>query len=274
VLDKEELTLILQYNSAEAMASNSAEAKTASNQPTITHGTYKATWWWALAAEILNYKYILDIAINAAATTFLSRHYKLCLLYDSAGHVYETPEVGYYGNYYKKIAAVASLGLSRQSQNASFGPYYYFSTFIHALRNAVRTITSQPFKIGDTFITVDDKGRYEKGGLVRFALFVGKTKMLMGRPVDPVDDSPISQRLAAEREFVKAMLKLRDSGAKWTTDYNSVRIGSHAIKLPDKPVIITQPMVALKTYEQQVPLEYYYVDTSQVREDVANAIIL
>ena len=66
------------------------------------------------------------------------------------------------------------------------------------------------------------------------------------------------------------MLKLRDSDATWTKEFNSIRIGSHDIKLKDKPVLHTSPLIALKEYEQQVPLEYYYVDTSQ-NVDVDNA---
>jgi len=76
---------------------------------------------------------------------------------------------------------------------------------------------------------------------------------------------------------VKMMLKLRDNDGHWTTEYNSIRIGSHDIKLQEKPSVIhTDPMIALKEYEQQVPLEYYYVDTSQgiLEEKIDDAIIM
>ena len=63
------------------------------------------------------------------------------------------------------------------------------------------------------------------------------------------------------------MAKLRDTDGRWTEEYNSIRIGSHSIKLKDGPILNTDPMIALKEYEQQVPLEYYYVDTQQVKEE-------
>ena len=257
--------------------------------PSIKKMTYNSKWWWALASEIINYKIILSFKINNFATHFLTKHSKLVFLYDNQGIIYETPEVGYYGNYYKKIAAVASLGLSRQGPYSSFGPFYYFSDYTHAMRNAFWTLGFKPKEVGtDTsanemganatnnkYITVDDKGRYEKGGIVKFALFAGKTKMLMGRKTDTKDDSSISKDLAETNEFVKAMLKLRDSSAKWTKEYNSIRIGSHDVKLPGKPVIHTNPLIALKEYEQQVPLEYYFVDTSQnVEEENINTAVI
>ena len=255
---------------------------TAVATPSIKQMTYDSKWWWALSSEIINYKTILNFKIDTFATTFLIKHSKLIFLYDSKGLIYETPEIGYYGNYYKKIAAVASLGLSRQSPYSSFGPFYYFSDYTHAMRNAFWTAGFKPKEISlnknktsTTYITVDDNGRYEKGGIVKFALFVGKTKMLMGRENDKIDDSSISAELAEKNDFVKAMLKLRDSSAKWTKEYNSIRIGSHIIKLPGKSDIHTNPLIALKEYEQQVPLEYYFVDTSQdVNEENINTAVI
>ena len=270
--DDKSLMIILQNNENQHNGNTTSVAT-----PSIKKMTYDSKWWWALASEIINYKTVLSFKINNFATQFLTKHSKLVFLYDSQGFIYETPEIGYYGNYYKKIAAVASLGLSRQGPYSSFGPFYYFSDYTHAMRNAFWTLGFKPKEVGtdtDTganennkYITVDDKGRYEKGGIVKFALFAGKTKMLMGRKTDTKDDSRISTDLAETNEFVKAMLKLRDSSAKWTKEYNSIRIGSHDVKLPGKPVIHTNPLIALKEYEQQVPLEYYFVDTSQNVEE-------
>ena len=41
--------------------------------------------------------------LHVSCTKFLLNNNKLIFLYDETGTVYETPEVGYYGNYYKKI---------------------------------------------------------------------------------------------------------------------------------------------------------------------------
>ncbi len=250
----EDLMVVLKY---------SISVKQASVKHTLKQVTYDSKWWWLLSSEIINYKKVLNFDISSFSTTFLLENTKLIFLYDDEGNVYETPEVGYYGNYYKKIASVASLGLSRQNIYSSFGPYYYFSTYTHAMRNAIWNPSYKPMKVLDEYITVDERGRYTKGGIVKFALFAGKTKVLIGRSFDKPDTSHISTELALKNEFVAAMIKLRDSDSRWTEEYNSIRIGSHTIKLKDKPIIYTDPLIALKEYEQQVALEYYYVDTAQ-----------
>jgi hypothetical protein len=248
--DYEDLVVILKYN-------------TSSVKRQIQQVTYDSKWWWLLSSEIINYKKVLNFDISSFSTKFLLENNKLMFLYDDEGNIYETPDVGYYGNHYKKIASVASLGLSRQGIYSSFGPYYYFSTYTHAMRNAIWNPSYKPMKVLDEYITVDERGRYTKGGIVRFALFSGRTKVLMGRSFDKPDASHISIELALKNEFVAAMIKLRDSDGRWTEEYNSIRIGSHTIKLKDKPIIYTDPLIALKEYEQHVTLEYYYVDTAQ-----------
>ena len=273
IKDGEGIVLVLEYD-----ASANASSKALANTKELQKGTYNNKWWWVLTAEVINVKEVLNFPIKKSATDFLLKNQELCLLKQKkTAVVYETPEVGYYGNYYKKIAAVASLGLSRESPYASFGPFYYFSNYTHAIRNAFWSNKAKPVKIGEEYITVDDKGRYDKGGIVRFALFSGKTKMLLGRPTDLPDDSHISEELAEKSPFVKSMLKLRDSGAKWIAEYNSIRIGSHTVTLTDKGTDIhTNPLIALREYEQQVPLEYYFVDTKQdIKEaDIQKAVIL
>jgi len=269
--EDDSIMLILEYKT---------ETLSQKNQPLIEKGTYANNWWWVLSTEIINNKEVLNFPIHPLTTNFLVKHNKLGLLYDLAGKPFETPEIGYYGNYYKKIAAVASLGLTRESPYASFGPFYYFSNYTHAMRNAFWNNQAKPIKIGEEYITVDDKGRYKKGGLVRFALFPGKTQVLLGRPTDKEDHSQISQELAAKSPFVKAMLKLRDTGGKWIIHFNSIRIGQHQINIEDanlkqNKMITTNPLIALREYEQQVPLEYYFVDTSQdVTEDNINKAII
>jgi hypothetical protein len=225
--------------------------------------TYDTEWWWALTSEIINSKCILNFEISKSTTQFLIKHSKLCFLHDIEDKIYESPECGYYGNHFKKIITISSIGLSRETPYASFGPYYYFSNYTHAIRNAIWSNNFKPVKVDNTYITIDDRGRYEKGGIIRFALFSGKTKMLIGRQHDKIDDSSISKELADKKEFVKEMLKLRDTSGKWVNDYDSIRIGSHDIKIANQDTIHTSPMVALKKFEQHVQLEYYFVDTLQ-----------
>ncbi len=65
-------------------------------------------------------------------------------------------------------------------------------------------------KINGNLITIDEYGTYTKGGLVRFALFLGKTTSLLGRPSDPDDSAKISKELAKNQEFFKLTQKKKE----------------------------------------------------------------
>ena len=95
--------------------------------------------------------------------------------------VYETPSVGYYGSYYKNIAMTSVFGLRREEPTASLGPYYYFGSYERAMRDAIWSSSKKPMKVDGELITIDEEGRYDKGGLVRFALFMGKTNVMMAQ---------------------------------------------------------------------------------------------
>jgi hypothetical protein len=191
--------------------------------------------YWVLPSEILNNKYVMNLVVNPWVTSFLTKHNKLYLIYDNHGDAYELPEIGYYGNYYKKVASVASLGLNRESIYSTIGPFYYFTDYTTALHNACWSPDFKPKKIGGKYITVDERGRYEKGGIVRFALFTGKTKVLTHDKDTLTNDK---DTLTNDKDTL-------------TNEYDSFRIGSG-------------PLIALKEYEQQTPLEYYFVDPANV----------
>lgn len=254
--EKDNLILVLKYNEITDKDNDSPPLR-----------KYASKWWWVLATEIINYKYVLNFKVADIATTFLINNYKLCLLYDAKVQSYDMPDVGYFGDYYKVIVAAITLGINRRSIYASCGPYYYFSNYKGAMRNAIFSFRFGKPKLTEhskTYLnSVDERGHNKKGGIVKFALFLQKTKMLLGREFDANDDSAITLNMAKNSEFIAKSLKLRDNSAKWIENYNSVRVGSYYIKLTDAPGYYTDPTVTLKEYNQQVPLEYYYVDTTQ-----------
>jgi hypothetical protein len=121
-------------------------------------------------------------------------------------------------------------------------------------------------KVDGKLITIDEKGRYDKGGLVRFALFMGKTKVLMARDTDIDDQSVISKELADDNLFIKETMKIRDVDANWVFDFNSVRHGKYKIHAEGRESSILLPKIVVKDYNQQAPLSYYYVNTDQEPE--------
>jgi len=121
-------------------------------------------------------------------------------------------------------------------------------------------------EVDGELITIDEDGRYDKGGLVRFALFMGKTNVMMARDSDTEDQSEVSQELAANNAFIKETMKIRDVDANWVSDFNSVRHGKHTVNLEGRDPRVLLPQIVVKDYNQQVPLSYYYVNTDQEPE--------
>ena len=69
----------------------------------------------------------------------------------------------------------------------------------------------KPMKVDGELITIDEDGRYDKGGLVRFALFMGKTNVMMARESDTEDQSKVSQELADNNTFIEETMKFGTS---------------------------------------------------------------
>ena len=215
-----------------------------------------------LVSEIVNQRKYLNIDISIRIIHFLLYHPDFIFLFNEENKKYEIPEIGYYGNYYKKIALVAAIGLKRESPLASVGSYYYFAGYGRAMRYAVKTSFKKPMRINGKLITIDETGTYTKGGLVRFALFLGKSTCLLSRKNDKDDTSTISKKLKDKNE--EYQIKGRDTDGKWTQNYDSILLGKikYSSKSSSEGVLFT-PQSTVKLFTQQLQLSYYYVDTSQ-----------
>ena len=213
-LEGSQVTLVLEY------------IPTTPVTDTIEAGKLDNSWWWCIISELLNDRKVLTLTIHPSVTEYLEDHPDLLFLYDNIlGKVYETPAIGYYGSYANHIAVTVVLGLQKAPPQASLGPYYYFGDYGRAMRYAVWTQNLKPLEINQKMITVNEKGQYDKGGMVRFALFLGKTTMFLNRPTDKPDTSEISREMARKDPFIGATIKLWDVDAKWVYKYNSVRQG-------------------------------------------------
>lgn len=237
-------------------------------------GKYKDKLWWCLACELINQQYTLSFNINENIANFCIANPEFLILKNDDGDIYETPSVGYYGNYYKRIAFTSVFGHMKEPPTASLGPYYYFGSYKRAIRYAFWTPTLRPMEINDKLITIDDKGLYDRGGLVKFALFLGKTNMLLNRDTDLEDDSQISLQQAENSDFIKQTLKIRDSDGKWVYKYNSMLQGKVSIETKSG-LRVLEPQIIVKDYNQQIPLAYYYIDTTQdvTLDTTDNAVI-
>ena len=245
----------------------------------MDQGKWDTRWWWVLSVEIVNQRRALSMEIAEEVNTFMEVHPQFLFLRDELGRLYETPAVGYYGSYAEHIAVTSVLGLRRKPPTSALGPYYYFSNYGPAIRYAVWNDKGKPMKIDGKLITKDDEGRYKRGGLVRFALFLGKTTMLLNRPTDKPDSSEKSRQEAKDNPAITAMLKLRDVDASWVYKYNSVQspmLMSDSVissKEQDSTFVCGNIQTIVKEYNQQIPLAYYYIDTEQDMTDLDTVYI-
>lgn len=218
--------------------------------------------------DIINQKHTFSFEIDNKVIELFLNYEELIYLQDERGELVETPMTGYRGEYYKMIGLLAALGVPRSGPYSSLGPYFKFADYARALRFGVVTLNGKPQYVGDEKITRDETPVFTKGGVVKYMLFLGNTKVLLNLDSDPDDDSSESIRLAKERSFIKDTIKLRDSAGKWASEYDSVMqplitIFDNELKR-DRQL---DPQVVVKEFRQQHPLQYAYLDTSEVSID-------
>ena len=218
--------------------------------------------------DIINQKHTFDFQIDDNIIDLFLKHEEMIYLQDSRGELVETPMTAYRGEYYKMVGVLAGLGVPRSGPYSSLGPYFKFADYARSLRFGVVTLNGKPQYVGDEKITIGDTPVFTKGGIVKYLLFLGNTKVLLNLDSDPDDDSSESIRLAKERSFIKDTLKLRDSAGKWASEYDSIM--QPLITIYDsesKRDRQLDPQVVVEAFKQQHPLQYAYLDTSNVTLD-------
>jgi hypothetical protein len=199
--------------------------------------------------EIVNHRNVCNMQIDDNVSTFFTKNESLNYLYDECNNPYEIPSVGFVGKpSEQKTNFVMMFGESAKNKSAILGPYFYFTNFTNAIKNV----------------------EYKKGGIVRFALFTGKTKYIENAPNDPNDNSEIKrQRLEDSMlDNKKEILTLRisDHDGNWAQIYDSAYLGK--LELDDGSLLVDTPMIVLKNYNQQVPLSCHIVDRRNIGENI------
>ena len=197
-------------------------------------------FWWALLDEICNHKSILNIPIHQSVyEIFLKNPALLYIKYDESR--LEIPIVAYYGNYYKFIPTVAAMGQQAASPINKNNSMFYFGSFRKAIRYGMWTPYYTQKFLNNTSIT-DIDGRYNEGGIIRYALFLGKSKVPLNEPYDKLD-SVISN-------------------TEWASNYQSLVIGS--TDFDHKKLSINPEYVILQT-TQSISLSYHKIDDKTVQ---------
>jgi len=199
--------------------------------------------WWVLIDEICNHRKSLNFPIHKSVTILFYHNPILIYLKQKTKNI-DIPIVGYYGNYYKFLPIIASLGQKPTTwPDSEFGPYFYFTTYTGAFRYAGWTHNYKQRKIYDREIA-DTDGKLLKGGIIRFALFMKNTHVLLDTTT-----SKISEHTKYKNE--------------WTNHYNSLYFGR--VPRINGSVWHMNPRYIVKTFDQQMPISMHLVDMDKLK---------
>jgi hypothetical protein len=100
-----------------------------------------------------------------------------------------------------------------------------------------------------------------KGGIVRFALFEGLTKVILNNVSDSIDESMLKRELINNNLYENLTLRITDYNGNWAKNYDSVYVGD--IELDNGEKMKNTPIYVVKKYEQQISLSYHFINTTK-----------
>lgn len=230
------------------------------NAPKTGLNIKMARSWFVLPDEIMNKKHVCNIMILEEVEFFFRNNASFLFLNDLDG-VLDTPIVVYSGAHYKNIYFQFMFGKIKTNKDAIFGSHYYFTDYIHAIREGGWSKDYKPEYKYDNKITENDGGKYIKGGIIRYAIFLGYCLYKENYPLDFTDESPIKQLIEEiEPGDLKQenTIRLTDYDSTWDLNYDSLFLGNLDLNINHTP------MYVLKDYKQQISLSYHFIDKSNL----------
>ena len=236
----------------------------------------KTRWWWTLSSEIFNDHMMMNHPISDEVVSFFG-NYPMVMQLNLNGGTLESPVACYAGKHFNYISYMAAFGMKKASTRAHFGPYYYFASFIDSMRHACYSIRPpyvshanntrhQQFDphvlLDGTSLTVNEYGKHSKGGIVRFAMFLGRCRAFFLNGAE--DRSELSMYWANQDPLVKAKLSLRDINGNWTRYFNSAYVGEYSFNVGGDNPKKRASGWAIKEYDNQIPLSYHEIDMTNV----------
>ena len=220
----------------------------------------KNEWWWVTSYEIINLRHVCNFKIYYEITNFFLNNMFFMNILDKTGKPYKTPFVLYNGDSESLIRYISVFGMKKSGLSSKLGPFYYFSDYKRAIRYGGWGSNFYGLKqeeidelIKDNDKPLDEDGKYKKGGIVRFLVFYNEIKYFLNHPDDMDDNSETTQLLLKKNEYIKSMLKIRDSDGKWANNYDLC----YTTSIDEN---IDSPTWCCKNYEQQIPISYHFID--------------
>ena len=141
-----------------------------------------------------------------------------------------------------------TFGVSKDNKTAILGPYYYFTNFKNAIKQSSNDLSEGV------------------GSIIRFAIFLGKTKVKTNSLNEEEDMSDIKKdKLTVENEhtnYERMTIRVTDYDGKWANEYDTIILED--IQLDDYVKVKNTPMYVCKEYEQQISLSYHYINKKSI----------
>ncbi len=207
--------------------------------------------WWCNIDEICNKKKLINFHIHESCYRIFYENPSLIYIYRNKQKI-EIPVVAYYGDTFQLISYISSVGL-RANSLRMFGPYFYFTSFKKAIAWGSWTSNYKPRFIDKKKIT-DNNGKYNKGGIIRYTLFLDKSRVVLYDKKDPI----------YKTIYTFDNIDKKDSGKfqkmqNWTKNYNSLILGNIKYKKLSGYFNINTEYV-VKKFSQQIPMTTHVVD--------------
>jgi hypothetical protein len=228
-------------------------------------------YWFALIDEIVNKNKVCDIPISDDVTDFFMNNNEFIYFKNAKEEQIEIPSVVYTGSHEKALHFNFTFGNRPSDNNAILSSGFYFTTYTNAFRQGGWSSDYKlEFKYGEK-ITEDesdnDTGKYNKGGIIRYALFLGNNLVKMNYPNDTIDESDIKKAKLINTEncenngdyiYEKMTLRISDHDGLWKQNYDSVYLGK--IELDNGDYLKDAPLYVVKDYYNHTPLSYHHIN--------------
>jgi len=222
--------------------------------------------WWALITEMCNERMVITFPVDEAVYSLFYANQALCHLWRDDGVAHPSPVALYYGDSIKSAAYTALFGVQQADPSALYGPYFYFSTFVRAVRYAgwdyVRATRKSSADAHKFPAATGPPPKRDDGAVVRLAVFLGDwrdMRVLLGHGAKSDDDLRES---LVDREGMWAKTAdslyagpVRDSAGKlslWAAAGNA------------------QPSYVVKNFRRQAPLSLHAIDDGALGEGWVN----
>ena len=162
------------------------------------------------------------------------------------------------------------FGKTKDDANSLLGTSYYFTNYENAIRQGgLSKNYTREYKYGKE-ITENETGKYIKGGIIRYALFLGECLLKENMENDDIDMSEVKNMKMekdnneCDYEYEKMTLRISDYDATWKNNYDSVFLGK--IELDNGKLLLDTPMYVIKDFNNQTPLSYHIINKKSLTD--------